>query len=47
MTRGLPRDIATVETAKHRIFQFVDAAVLPEHKLVAIGSNDALHLGVP
>jgi hypothetical protein len=44
--KGLPRYIATVETAKHRLFVFLDAAVLPDHKLVAIASDDALHLGV-
>jgi hypothetical protein len=44
--RGLPRYIATVETAKHRVFMFLDAQILPDHKLVAIASDDALHLGV-
>lgn len=43
---SLPRYIATVETAKHRIFVFLEAAILPDHKLVAIASDDALHLGV-
>ncbi len=43
---GLPRYIATGETAKHRFFQFLDAAVLPDHMLIAIGSDDAYHLGV-
>ena len=43
---GLPRYIATVETAKHRVFQFLDAAILPDNKLLAIGSDDAFHLGV-
>ncbi|MGC9269125.1 class I SAM-dependent DNA methyltransferase, partial [Acidiphilium sp.] len=42
----LPRYIATVETAKHRIFQFLDASVLPDNKLVAIGMADAFNLGV-
>jgi hypothetical protein len=46
MTHGLSRYIATVETAKHRLFMFMDAAVLPEHRLIAIGSADAFHLGV-
>lgn len=41
-----PRYIATVETTKHRVFQFLDASILPDNKLVAIGLNDALHLGV-
>lgn len=44
--KGLSRYIATVETAKHRVFTFLDAAILPDHKLVAIASADALHLGV-
>jgi hypothetical protein len=43
---GLKRYIVTVETAKHRIFQFLDSSVLPDNMLVAIGSEDAFHLGV-
>jgi hypothetical protein len=43
---GLSRYIATVETMKHRIFQFLDASVLPDNMLVAIASNSAFHLGV-
>jgi SAM-dependent methyltransferase len=43
---GLRRYIATVETTKHRVFQFLDAAILPDNMLVAIGSDDAFHLGV-
>lgn len=43
---GLPRYIVTVETAKHRVFQFMDCSVLPDNMLVAIASNDAHHLGV-
>lgn len=42
----LPRYIATVETTKHRVFQFLDASILPDHMLIAIGSDDAFHLGV-
>lgn len=42
----LPRYIVTVETAKHRIFQFLDAAIRPDNKLIAIASDDAYHLGV-
>src|SRR6185312_1232020 len=42
----LPRYIATVETAKHRVFQFLDASVLPDNKLIAIGTDDAWLLGV-
>ena len=44
--RGLPRYIATTETAKHRLFQFLDAAVLPDNMLIAIALDDAYHLGV-
>lgn len=43
---GLPRYIATVETSKHRTFQFLDAAILPDNKLVAIALDDAYSLGV-
>jgi hypothetical protein len=43
---GLPRYIATVETAKHRTFQFLDAEIAPDNMLVCIASADALHLGV-
>ncbi|MBB3976048.1 hypothetical protein GGQ64_001235 [Rhizobium azooxidifex] len=43
---NLPRYIATVETAKHRAFQFLDAAILPDNKLVAIGLSDGYPLGV-
>ena len=43
---NLQRYIATVETAKHRVFQFLDAAILPDNKLVAIALSDAYALGV-
>ncbi|SHL96808.1 class I SAM-dependent DNA methyltransferase [Hymenobacter psychrotolerans] len=43
---GLPRYIATAETAKHRIFQFLDAGIAPDHMLVALALDDAFHLGV-
>ncbi|WP_318013134.1 class I SAM-dependent DNA methyltransferase [Mesorhizobium sp. BH1-1-4] len=43
---GLHRYIATVETMKHRIFQFMDAEILPDNMLVAIASDNAYHLGV-
>lgn len=44
--RGLPRYIATVETAKHRVFQFLDGATVPDNKLIIIASADAYHLGI-
>ena len=43
---GLPRYIATVETTKHRVFQFLHDTVLPDNKLVAIALQDAHQLGV-
>lgn len=43
---GLPRYIATVETAKHRTFQFLDASILPDNKLIAIALSNAFHFGV-
>ena len=43
---GLPRYIATVETSKHRTFQFLDAAIAPDNMLIAIALDDAYFLGV-
>jgi hypothetical protein len=43
---GLPRYIATVETAKHRTFQFLEAAIAPDNMLVCIALEDACALGV-
>lgn len=43
---GLRRYIATVETAKHRVFQFLDEEVLPDNMLVNIALQDAFYLGV-
>lgn len=40
------RYIVTTETTKHRIFQFLDVSILPDHMIIAIGSDDAFHLGV-
>ena len=45
-TSDLPRYIATVETSKHRVFQFLDASILPDNMLIAIGSDDAFHIGI-
>lgn len=44
--RGLPRYIATIETAKHRTFQFLPISTLPDNKLACIGVDDAYVLGV-
>lgn len=43
---NLPRYVATVETAKHRIFIFQPATLLPDNMLVCIATADAFHLGV-
>nr|WP_321182327.1 DNA methyltransferase [Methylobacterium sp. Leaf122] len=43
---GLRRYVVTVETMRHRVFQFLDATILPDNKLVAIATDDAYHLGV-
>lgn len=46
MLHDLPRYIATVETAKHRAFQFLDHTIRPDNMLVAIACESAWHLGV-
>ncbi|MFO1349731.1 MAG: type IIL restriction-modification enzyme MmeI [Gammaproteobacteria bacterium] len=43
---GLGRYIATVETAKHRFFVFLDDSILPDHMLIAIALDDAYFHGV-
>jgi len=43
---GLSRYIVTVETSKHRFFQFLPIEILPDNMLVCVASDDAYHLGV-
>ncbi|MFH1058398.1 MAG: DNA methyltransferase, partial [Pseudomonadota bacterium] len=43
---GLSRYIATVETAKHRFFTFLDQSILPDNMLVNMALEDAYFLGV-
>jgi len=43
---GLSRFIVTVETSKHRTFQFLDSTILPDNKLVAFALGDACKLGI-
>uniref|UniRef100_UPI003450DAA0 type IIL restriction-modification enzyme MmeI n=1 Tax=Deinococcus sp. TaxID=47478 RepID=UPI003450DAA0 len=43
---GLPRYIATVATSKHRVFQFLEAVILPDDALIVIAHDDAYVLGV-
>lgn len=44
--RGVNRYIATIETAKHRVFQFLPMSILPDNMLVNIALDDAYALGV-
>lgn len=44
--RGLDRYIVTVETAKHRVFQFLPISTVPDNMLVCVGCEDAFLLGV-
>ena len=44
--QGLPRYITTVETAKHRFFQFLDAGIRPDNKLVNIGIDNAESMAI-
>ncbi|WP_303312713.1 DNA methyltransferase [Hymenobacter sp. BT730] len=46
MIKGLPRFISTPETARHRIFQFIDGGVLPDNKVVSVATDDAYFLGI-
>jgi hypothetical protein len=42
---GLKRQIATVDTARHRVFQFLDTSIVCDDKVVLVASDDALVLG--
>ncbi len=44
--RGVDRYIATIETAKHRVFQFLPMSILPDNKLACIALDDGYHLGI-
>ena len=43
---GLDRYIVTLETSKHRFFQFLTSDISPDHSLIAIASDDAAHLAI-
>jgi hypothetical protein len=45
-TKDLDRYIVTVETMKHRLFEFLPRAILPDNRLVCFGMSDAFFLGV-
>ncbi len=42
---GLSRFIATVETAKHRTFEFLRSEILPDNKLIVFASEGGFELG--
>ncbi len=44
--KGLNRYIATPATAKHRVFKWLSADVLPDHSLIIVASDDDYTLGV-
>ncbi|MGQ2907444.1 MAG: class I SAM-dependent DNA methyltransferase [Aliihoeflea sp.] len=43
---GISRYIGTVETTKHRVFQFLDASVLADNMIVVIADADAATLAI-
>ncbi|WP_380879071.1 hypothetical protein ACFB49_20180 [Sphingomonas sp. DBB INV C78] len=43
---GLHRYIGTTETSKHRIFQFIDSNVVPDHMIVCFAFDCAYELGI-
>jgi hypothetical protein len=43
---GLNRFVVTVQTAKHRVFQFLNASLMPDQKLMVFGLSDAFSQGV-
>jgi hypothetical protein len=43
---GKARYIATVETAKHRVLQFLSTEILPDNMLICIADDDAFTLGI-
>lgn len=43
---NISRYIATVETTKHRVFQFLNKSLMPDNALWAISLQDAFYLGV-
>ncbi|MBD2384959.1 class I SAM-dependent DNA methyltransferase [Cylindrospermum sp. FACHB-282] len=44
--KDLQRYIVTVETAKHRVFIFLNYDVIPDNKLIVIAFDDAYYLGI-
>ncbi len=46
MLHGVSRYIATVETAKHRLFTFLECSIRPDNKLINIALDTSSHLGI-
>ena len=44
--QGVDRYVVTIETSKHRFFQFLPATIRPDNKLVVFALEDAYYLGV-
>ena len=44
--RGWAQTIVTVETTKHRVFQFLPVSTLADNMLVCIASDSGYHLGI-
>lgn len=42
----IDRYIVTIETAKHRVFQFLPASTVPDNKLICIAFDSGFHLAV-
>jgi hypothetical protein len=43
---GLARYMATTESSKYRVFQFLDTSIVPDHMIIAIALQDYYSLGV-
>jgi hypothetical protein len=43
---GTRRYIGTTETARHRVFQFIEADIVPDHMIIAIACDEAALLAV-
>ncbi len=44
--QNLSRSLVTVATAKHRVFAWLDAAILPDHKLLVFAREDDYFFGI-
>lgn len=43
---GLSRYIATVEIAKHRVFEFLESSITPDNRIVVVALDDSFALGI-